>query len=228
MIDLDDIDSHNIFLYVWVIVVILFIFDKLDIKLNIIYGSAIGFMIIYWYNSNKIQQIKSNQVQTHTKISKIQPLTQNITKHQVFIDFLFSVQDLYIYNPQAYNEMVINIDHFIDLYDESILDNSSSGSIYNTMKFIKTSALNALHSIIIKLPPDISELLVEKLNSGIGTLESILNNYLDRVESINQNYLIAHGLNHRTQLVDKFYLGKNLFDTSDDPKYKNIHSYMYF
>lgn len=227
-IDIDNIDNKTLFYYIVIIILILFIISKIDVKLNIILGFFISIIIIYYLYFKNEKSIIQHTQEINNKIYNINPKSQNITKNEDIVNYIFSIQDLYIYNPQAYNEMIINIDHFIDAYDEVILNSSVSGQRYNTMTDLKRNSLNALASIINNMPPAINNSLTDKLNKATTSLLQLLNSYLDKVEHIHNKYIYYNGYTHNTNIIHKFYLPKNTFDTDVDAKYKNIHSYAFY
>src|SRR6185312_4290443 len=100
--DLSNISNTNLISYLTIIIIICFILSKFDIKLNIVFGTVLGaFIVNYMYTQKKKESDEFDQT-IKNQFDSIKPKPQLATKYVDIIQFLFSIQDLYIYNPQAY------------------------------------------------------------------------------------------------------------------------------
>ncbi len=146
--EIDKLDNKTIFWYSIVFCIILLFFSKFTVGLNIVFGFFIGFIIILYlyYNHMKLKEEQNKIILNERQILTPQP--DNAMKYNNIVDFLFSIQDLYIYNPQAYEDMIEIIDQFFKLYEESNNDNSLAGMNYYQMIIEKNNAMNSLQSII--------------------------------------------------------------------------------
>ena len=109
-IDFNNIDSSRIFLYVVVTIIIFYIISKVDVRLNTILGAILCIIIITNINSytEKENMIANNTLKIKSNL--ITPSPKNSANYDKVIDFLFSIQDMYMYNPQAYVDMVNHIE----------------------------------------------------------------------------------------------------------------------
>lgn len=217
IINIESLDNKTLFTYIIIILIVLFIFSKLNIDLNLLYGTFIAIVILYYVN-NHIQNKKINYEKLETnKSNMIKPTPTNSKKYTDIVNFLFSIQDFYIYNPQSYEILVKNLDIFFDCYEETSLNPAVSGERFNDMILYKRDALNALHSIIFMMPTNTN--LTQKLNKSLQILEQILNKYLDIVKTKYQKYLYNNGYTIDTKILETHHLPMNLFQSNETTTY---------
>jgi hypothetical protein len=157
-------------------------------------------MIVIWFLSVNDEKIDSDKVLLQKeKLNLIQPLPRN-SKEEI-INFLFSIQDFYEYNPMAYENMVKDIDQFFDRYNEILKDKSLAGVSYELMTESKREIVNSLHSIIYKLPPNYD--YDKKLEHAIKAITNILQKYLDNIEHINNEFIYDNGIKNTSKFVRK-------------------------
>jgi hypothetical protein len=216
--NIESINNKHLFFYIAFIIITITVFSKMNIKLNIVYGTAIGCIVLWYYNQNHELNKKSYDAIINNKIESLRPKPKNTIKYEEMTNYLFSIQDLYIYNPQAFELLVLYIDTFFDCYEETQLDASVAGERYDDMRLHKRDALNALHSIIHKLPS--SESIMEKLNKAINQLDELLNVYMVKVERTHDLFIHDNGYSVNTKIINKGWFAKNLYDIEN-----NIHYY---
>lgn len=217
-LNIDTIDNKHLFFYITFIIVVLLFFSRFDIKLNIVYGTLIGCIILFYYNNSIEKEKENHTTMINNKIDLIKPTPKNTLKYEEMTNFLFSIQDFYIFNPQAYTLMVSILDIFFDYYEETQLDGSIAGQKYGDMRLCKRDALNALHSLIHTMPSN--ENITLKLNQSITQLDELLNVYLEKVERTHNLFVHENGYNVSTKLIDKGLFAKNMYDDEN-----NIHYY---
>jgi hypothetical protein len=186
-------------------------------NLNITLGTFLGFLIaviicvfIYLYDKKNI----STKERIHqTKVENIKPKPNRIQNYDDLTDFIFSIQDFYIYNPQAFIEIVNSLDTFLNIYENVIIDENLAGDFFSIADEYKTKSLNALQSIIITLPS--SKELTKKFNQSLKNYEELINNYLYQIYEINQNLIKKNGYFNNTKL----------FDINIEPYNKNLKDF---
>lgn len=194
-----DLSNKLIFTYTVVFIFIIFIFSLKTIKLNILFGTLVAAVVVYYiHNSkkNETQQIEKNKTQKKAHITNAD---ENILKKDDMVNFLFSTQEFYYYNPNAHNDMMYNIRCFFQLYEETIKNNDKAGQNFQKMDDYKRFSLNSLHSIIFKLDSD--KRVIDKLNNAIIKLEEILIKYQNEVHYIHLNNIHENGFNTKTKLI---------------------------
>jgi len=167
-----------------------------------ILGLIIIGLIIYYYFFYKEQKLGKD----YKKII-YPPISNELKKEEnnKLSSILFKIQLFYPYNPQAYEEMISQIEDFIILAKGAKVNEKYAGVFYDLMIDRRSLILNNLRSIGIKLP--IEYLPYDSLND----MESILNEYLDEVYELNSEYNYEQGLNRYSKIQDPKNLAYNRF-----------------
>jgi hypothetical protein len=190
---IEDITSEYLFLYSVIFVALLYYFKNINISLNVLFVCVITLFIII-YTNDKEKIISSTKKENNKiKLNEIKPRPKNINEHSEIIDFLFSIQDFHIYNPQAYEEMIDYIDIFFSIYESIKITPKNNNKFFSIIEQRKHDALNSLHSLIFTIPSDKN--MTNKLNISINTLEELLNKYLNEIYHIHNEYLYNTGYN---------------------------------
>lgn len=111
------------------------------------------------------------------------------------INILFSIEEYYYYNEQAYNEFIDNLELFLKFIEFIKIDNSLGGQLYQNLLDIKKNIINSLISMNIKLPSEYN------LQTTIQDIESILNSHLKECQLIYEAYIKEFGINYTTKLI---------------------------
>jgi hypothetical protein len=161
----------------------------------------IGIIIYYYflYKENKLE--KSYKDVIYPKISN----ELNKDEHKKLTVFLFKIQLFYDYNPPAFEEMKQHIEDFIILYKGANVNYKYAGVFYDLMIDKKSLILNNLRSISIKLPIEYTPY------QSLDDLELILNEYLDKVYELNNEYIYDTGINRYTKILNSKNLAHNRF-----------------
>lgn len=209
------LDNETLFYYIIIIIGIAFVFSNIMIELNLIFGLIIGGIVIYvLYTNYKDKQEVENKTKSFQE-SLLLPKPETLSKYENVVKYLFSIQDFYVHNPQAYEDMVNAIENFFRIYEETIVNHKYAGRNYDMMIEQKRSGMNSLHSIIYNLPTNVD--YTEKLDNGVVTLEEVLQEYLDKVESIQKLYLHQNGYNVDTKIINKSGIMEyNSFDSNNN------------
>lgn len=192
--------NYELFRNIVIILLCIFIFIGVTVGLNIILALVLGVIIVLYLTQQKdVKDVKDVIDEADEKDSSIESMAEAITPTPVSIskekditDFLFSIQDFYVFNPQAYEEMIDNIDAFITLGEKIFGNCEMANYYYQIAESKKNNALNALHSIIFKLPNN--EIFVAKLDGAHKRLETILNKYLNEMYNQCNYYIKKNGL----------------------------------
>jgi len=192
---INNLDNPTLLKYLVIIFAFLFLYKSQNIGLNVILALLLAsFVILYLYNK-KIEQINLNENEFIQKENYINPEIPML-KHeynQDLIDFIYSIQDMHIYNPESFEEMADNINHFLKIYDIIFENYSLREQYYQIAESKKNNALNAFHAIILSLPVD--NKITDKFNRAHKRLETILNKYLNDLYDECRHKLIIQGYN---------------------------------
>ncbi len=189
----DDLTNKVTFSYLSIIVLTLFYFWRKNIGLNIILALVLAVIIIaYKYDKRKTLADQDEEAQ-QTKVDNIMPEPKEFKNRDDIINFIFSIQDMYVYNPLAYEEMIDNLDAFFKIYDIIMTDTPHCDYNYIIAESKKSNAVNALHSLIFTIPH--SKQLTDKLDRAHKRLETILTDYLNDIYDECQHDIIKEGYN---------------------------------
>lgn len=209
----DTFSGPQIFTYVVILILAIVLFKRFSIGLNIIFGLFIGYVLVQYLFDKKKYSENVDKIYNEIKKQSIQPQPIKATNYPDITNFLFSIQDLYKYNQQAYEEVVDAIDDFLYLYEEALKLNQLAGLNYGIMDQKKFYAMNCLHSLIYELP--VSKQYITKLNESFDTLEKLLNNYLKEIYEINNKVIATNGYNNETIIINKNELKPHTYYSND-------------
>jgi hypothetical protein len=198
---IDKVDKITLFWYIVIIIVVMVVFSRMKIGLNILVGIIISIMIIYvMYNDYSVVQNNAQEL-FNQKTKLIYPAPKETIKHDRMINFLFSIQDFYVHNPQAYEDMREHIDYFFKLNNEVMKNSEIAGSNYQLMQDQKHNALNSLQSILYRIP--FHKEYDQKLQLSIVTLREILDGYISVVYQTYKEELYKTGYSINTKTIEK-------------------------
>ena len=204
MLDIFDnigrMEHKYVYMYVVMLILLVVYFKHMNIGTNIVVGLAIGVIAISYHSYRTKTNTEIRAKQLDDKRNTIRPKPEHIYKYDNMVDYLYSIQDLYAYNPPAYEEMIDHLDDFIVLYEEGKTVPAYAGRNLNEMMHFKHSAINALHSIIYNTPD--SKEVVNKLNAAIDQLEILIDEYMNELYEIYNEYHKSTGLRNSSVIVD--------------------------
>jgi hypothetical protein len=152
-----------------------------NIGLNIILGLFFSGVTILYLHERITSKLELEEEQYKEKIKNIKPEIPKIKSRmdKDIIDLVFSIQDFYIYNPEAFEEMADNINNFLTIHDFIFNNEPFCELYYEIAESKKNNAINALHSIIFNLPNDNDA--IDKLNRAHKRLDTILTKHLNEI-----------------------------------------------
>lgn len=198
---IDTWNGKRTYFYAIVFIVVLWIFFKRDVGMNVLVALIVGSFVVAYFNNRSITTTDTLEDIQKIKKTAIKPKPNDqVMEQKSIIDLLFSVQDMYAYNPQQYEEMVKYINQFYDKYQLSFVDPKTSHINYGLMKQYKRDALNAFTAIIFSLPDDTSPR--DKINATTIVLDNILSKDLDQVGYLIDEDIYKRGYNVDTEIID--------------------------
>jgi hypothetical protein len=207
---IDSWDKQTLFNYVVIFILIIWLFSTSNMGVNILIGLIIASFVISYLNYKTIDNI--NNIDNTHHVLNVQGFKKNIiipvlnnSMNENIVDFLYSIQDFYHYNPQQYSEVIKNINEFYILYETTILDNMICDINYNMMEQLKRDALNALSSISIAIPSH--RQVIDKLDSACKMLDEIMTTSLDQISDNGYNVdtkIINYGVKAYNEYNDVF------------------------
>ena len=151
------------------LIVIIFAIYYLNIRYN------------YYLNKRKINIIQTNNI-------------KRINDDKRIVDILYSIQSYYRYNQEAFEELIKNLELFLELYELIKIDNDKSNDLYFNMIDRKKNIINNLISFKIRLPDEYN------INDVINDVNDILEDYINKVYNIHEDYIKNNDINYTTKL----------------------------
>jgi hypothetical protein len=213
---IDEWGGDKLFMYILILIVVIWICSKQTITLNLVVSLSISYFVISYLNHMAKTTNNTLQDIVNIKESKIEPIPKKTTlKHTDVRNLLFSIQDMRVYNAQAYEEMMRHIDDFFEYYDIVFVEPSRSYVYYGLMEQAKRDALNALKSLIFICPEDAR--VRGKLNRSTDVMDKILTKYLDQISFIADEYTHKYGYTVDTKILSYGAKPYNQYDDIFQP-----------
>jgi hypothetical protein len=181
--------------------------------LNVLLALAIGVVVIYYISERNEAVHTTDEKKAKLKLDTIKPPTRYFEGKTDVIDFFFSVQDFYHYNPQIYEDVIDNVDAFLNILHVLKLGTKYCDDYFDVAKQKKDEALNSFQALIYSIPDD--TILTDKLVRSHERLETILNKYTNEMYDICDKSLKRNGYNifrHKPNLGPDAYnkeMGEN-------------------
>lgn len=206
-------DQKTLYVFGIIIIILLAIFQRLSVGLNIIFGLLLGTIFVLYLNTRNQFANKEIKEIYDKKTNLLRPKPKKIQEYEDFVDFFFSIQDLHPYNVPAYEDLIDSTDDFLLIYEESKLSPELAGFNYNLADGKRKDAVSSLHSIIYNLPNSFE--LMNKLNNATETLNTMMYKKLDEIYSLNKLHIFNKGYNNSTVELLRGPKPENFYD--DEP-----------
>lgn len=167
------------------------------------------FAISYYYQRHNeyVKKRKMNLV----KLNKI----KRINSDDRILNIIYSIQGYYHYNQEAFVELIKNIEIFLELFELINIDIRYISLLYSNMYDRKKNIINTLVSFRIRLPIEYNA------DEAITDMNTILDDYLEKVYILHTDYIKKNGININTKLIiPNDYDGYNIDHNPIMPKEK--------
>lgn len=209
--------AQSIFLYLIIFCTCVAYFQNVNITIGRLFGMLVASLLIYilysYERENNIDNTKIHAIESNN----IEKFSNKIINYIDLTDFIFSIRDFYIYNPQAYENIIKSVEIFLEIYENVMLDNSMAGESYTIANIHKEVALNNLHSIIIMIPAN--KKIIGKLNDSMIILEKLLNRYLTKIINANKKFIEDNGYFNNTKIIEHDILPYNKYNAYSYDKF---------
>ena len=185
------LSNATTFQYVLIIVVFLFFFNFKTIGLNIILALILAVIYIMYIHSKSETEVLHEEREKELKHDSIKPKPEEFEGLDDIVNFVYSIQDMYDFNPLSFEEMIDNIDALLKIRNLLKRGVKNCDYYYQIAESKKNNALNAFHSIIFQLPT--SKLLIDKLTRAHKRMETVLNRYINELYDLCYYDLVKQG-----------------------------------
>ena len=213
ILSLRNIESKVLFNYILIMLVSFVMIGKKRIKLSHIFSLLISLSIIYYLRLNQLNDELNDGNKKQEKIKLIKPNIDKIKYYDDIVNYLYSIQDLYIYNPEAYEEIIINLELFLEVYENTKLDNIYYTQYYKIADRVRRTCLNNLQSIIFNIGNEMEVKM--KLNNAIIGLNEIFNEYMDDLYNISKEKIEIYGYDSKTIPINNDIPAYNEYEVKD-------------
>ena len=180
----DHIDNVSLFYYGIIFCLFFVYFRSYPIQLNHFVGILLSFLTIIYLQSKNQKEAGDYARQQAEKLKIIEPETKYLKNYNDFIDLLFSIQDFYQYNPEAFEELVDSVDQFLYTNETIHKDPTLTNSMFVFADKYYHTAMNSLHSFVHTLPTDAH--IIEKHHRALEEMEKLFLLYLNKLYDIHQ------------------------------------------
>ena len=197
---LSNINGKLLFKYTILFIIVFKIILVSNITFSIFISLMIALIFVYinYDKDTVLSTTKDKQIQF--KLNSIYPSPNHFKKHSNVIEFVYSIKDFRLYNPDSFDKMLQCIDNVLQLYNEILIGVHNMNHHIDNMMDNKKKAINYLHSIIYTMEPN--DVIINKLNKSIKVLDTLLTYYINEVIDISNKQLKKHGYNITSK---KFY-----------------------
>lgn len=200
---LNQIPSDNIAIYIAIFIILLFISKFINFNLSNLFFIIIAFCIIYYiYSKHQINLSPTTDIQT--KIELIMPNPTRLgPAYADLVNFLYNVREYYFINPTEFAELVLNIDNFIQLYEEIMSDHViyCGENIEVAANFCR-SAQNNLQSVIFGLSTNF--LPTKRFHEALELFDSIMNKYTKQMVTKCNKRFVPGQINNSSKFYDMY------------------------
>ena len=209
--------EQMIFNYAIIFVIFIFIFNNLNFNMTILLGLLFATIVVYyWYHYRTENNLINTQIYDD-KFNIVNPYKKSLKKYNNIVDSLFYIEDFKKFNIPNYNKITNLFENFTSLYDNCLIDNSFIGNYYNTLNNIKYNIIDCIGKFNYTTN---SSTYSDKLNDAQNKIEKLLNDYIDKIISIQNNDIKENGYNNNTKLLDiSNILPSNYFETNNNVLY---------
>lgn len=167
-----DTTSNSFTKYIIVFVVIVILARMIDLTFNIVIWGLIGIGIGYYLYTRP--EVKTEE------FKQVPQITNKFKSYPDIVDFLYSINTYYSFNPNAYEAMILSLNSFFDLHNQ-IMTNQMIYCKANAEVAIEFArqAQNNLQSMIYVLDP--VRIANMKFHVKLSEFEQILNSYIKKM-----------------------------------------------
>jgi hypothetical protein len=225
LLKLSDDDKNIYFKYAVIIIGIMTLFSYKSIKLNVLFGFIIASIFIYVLHKTHTIKIETEEKIKKQKLDKLSNVEKVVLDKDDIVDTLIIMEKYYDINPQAYNEMINNLEIFFKYYNLSIKDKSKTSMCFENMEIYKAQILNSIHSFIFRI--NSNKVYIDELNKLIDDMDNILVKYLNITYDIHLNYIHDNGWEHSTKNITPNLQPYNSYNINTGEKYDISDKYSY-
>ena len=214
-------DPKQIFTYVIIIVIIVFISTKINYNSNVLIGLVFCSVIIYYLYTYRKYNVTTDIEKFNTKYDNLCTENNILIKYPKIVDFLFYFENFKYINIHGFNDIVNTFENFCKIYEYCLINNNLIFTNFQKLVDLKISILNQINNfvfIVISIQYD-NILLKQQISA-----EKIINDLLNNLVILYKKKIYYDGYSNKTNNID--YSNVLAYNILDEPNYKkNISQY---
>jgi len=218
---INNIDPNSVLIYISVLILIIFLLSFVEVKFNFIFALVIGIIVIYYLNEKRRATESGEMGELELKLTRIFPPPDYFYMDAGIVELTYDIQEYKSYNEKSYEAMIKHIDNVLHLRLDIERGVRHCEATVDIAKQERDEALNHLHSIIYKTPPNSK--FEQKLRKSLKSLQYILQLHID--------YMVI-SCNNRYKKSGPNIYNKEIYQNEpkpiDNKKYKDHQFYVYY
>lgn len=222
-------DPKSVFTYGLIIVIGIFVSQKIAWSSNVLIGLIFCSLIIYYVYTYKKHNVLTSIQMDEEKFSALNSKNQILQKYPKIVDFLFYMEEFKSNNIQEYETLVSMFENFCKLYEYCLIDNNLIFSSYNSLVDQKISILNTINNFIFTtIQTEYESILIKQKISAEKIIDELLNNLV--VLSKQKIYYNGYNLGTKTINSNKVIPYNTLYDVNYREHYDkyNVANLIFF
>lgn len=203
-------DSQTIFWYGIILIAFIFFSTKINFNYAILIGLIFYSIFVYYlYTNDKVQYIDTFE-KLNDKYLLINTKNNILKKYPNIIDFLFYMTEFKESSSRIYLEIEKLFEDFIQMYEACLQDINLINTNFLTLTTIKNKIMYSINFFTFNI---LSNSPTVKLYHMRKTVENMLNDFLEKLLTIQKKDIYYNGYNNKTKLIESSnILPANYFD----------------
>lgn len=203
-------DPQTIFSYGILLIIFIYVSAKINFNYSILIGLLFYSILIFYLYTNKKVKYIDNYNELNMKYDMLNTKNNILKKYPNIIDFLYYMSDLKSTSPKIYFEIQTLFENFILLYESCLQDISLINANFSSLQMIKYKILYTINSFTFNL---LSNASTKKLYDMRRTVETMLNEFMNELLTIQKKDIYYNGYNTKTNILDtNNVIPANFFD----------------
>lgn len=207
---INNTNNKDLFIYIIITIFSIYYFTYKNITINIIFGVFVGLVIIKYIYDKNIKKSEGIEFEYQDKKNNIVPKIYDVDidndLNKKIIDLIFSMQDFYFYNPEAYQDFISKMNKMFELKNNLEKNVIRKDKYFSIIKNLKKDIVNTFHSLIYEIPLD--DNYTDKFNRAHKRLETLLTELINKVYYDIESYRYKKGYDIHSEYI---YIGPDSY-----------------
>lgn len=209
------IPSDQLFNYVTIIIITIFISSRFTAQANLIIGLIFGLIVSYFIYQKDISEKETHDEQIKIKLSSIVPAPKYFDNYEDVISFFYSIREFYPINPRGFSDLVLSTDSFLKIHQDSKIGLNYCKQNYDIALDLYKKSLNHMSELYYSTEPYKMKVVKIKIESATDILKQILDKYLEEIRRVCNKEIIDKGIDYNKSKIWMGPKAKNFYDKSD-------------